>query len=199
MNSPLNSLLLAYFNWESGFVTDENHSPITQHGRHWCCNVIGIADYGSFCEVAPLDINGGEKSFQGWTCGAEWKGEGCKRAYLSIFSLFCRQWVMSFLHRRFSWLPKALPDGLRSDLGKGLCTQVQKRDWFGWTCADSAGAAATAADFGTTALLEFCLSAAKMIEWRLFIFARLNWWRFLLLNLWCDTFQPVFMDSMSLD
>lgn len=37
-----------------------------------------------------------------------------ERPYLSIFSLFCLQWVMSFLHRRFSWLPKALPDGLRS-------------------------------------------------------------------------------------
>lgn len=37
-----------------------------------------------------------------------------ERSYLSIRSLFCLQWVMSFLHLRFSWLPKALPDGLRS-------------------------------------------------------------------------------------
>lgn len=36
------------------------------------------------------------------------------RPYLSIFSLFCLQWVISFLQRRFSWLPKALPEGLRS-------------------------------------------------------------------------------------
>lgn len=43
------------------------------------------------------------------------KDTGSEWAYLSIFSLFCRQWVMSFLHRRFSWLPKALPDGLRSN------------------------------------------------------------------------------------
>lgn len=67
----------------------------------------------------------------------EWKAVRLSEgAYLSIFSLFCRQWVMSFLQRRFSWLPNALPDGLRSNWGQtpvftliphegraGLCTQ----------------------------------------------------------------------------
>lgn len=68
----------------------------------------------------------------------EWENRHRLRAgtYLSIFSLFCLQWVMSFLQRRFSWLPKALPDGLRSEWTRGsfvnecLCTL--------WNVTDSA-------------------------------------------------------------
>lgn len=47
---------------------------------------------------------------------------------------------MSFLHRRFSWLPKALPDGLRSKWwGKGCCW------WWKKTCVHRE----TVTDFGS--------------------------------------------------
>lgn len=53
-----------------------------------------------------------------------------KGPYLSIFSLFCLQWVMSFLHRRFSWLPKALPDGLRSRWWGNIIYRFFFKQWW---------------------------------------------------------------------
>lgn len=149
---------------------DENHPRITQHGHCVAAGfVMKIADYVSFYDVNPFNV---ETSVEGkaFRLGVSdgMKGGGCEWAYLSIFSLFCRQWVMSFLHRRFSWLPKALPDGLRSNWGthqdwfyffllrgeiRIVCTV---KTWLAWTdlCWFSRCSRGTDADFGTIVLLN---------------------------------------------